>query len=457
MVRAFFRKPDAFVESQFSVKLWEKQREILQALVDHKRVAVRACNDVGKSFAVAGAALWFLLCRPPCAVITTAPTWAQVTNIVWREIAKLWARRLFISDAEPLQTMLRIAPDQFAMGISTNQMENFQGFREQNVLFIVDEASGVDERIIEAIEGSMQSEGARLLMVGNPTRTSGPFYDAFHGRASALFHKIHISAFDYIDYVERTGHYTPPLVTRRDVEEKAALWGEDSDLFRIRVLGEFPAGEPGLLFSPSLLEQARRYVVENPVGPIEFGIDPADQGGDETAVCARQGDAVLFIESWNTRTQEETWGKIVGLIERFKPAVVRVDYPGVGVGVATYLQKMQRERNWRTTRIIPVRSGAAAHRSREFRKVSDELWFELAERFRAGRVSLARLPEHVYNVLCAQLTSRTAHVDASNIQYLQPKKQLRAQGIASPDRADALALAFYEHARGWSMLDEYIE
>jgi hypothetical protein len=89
--------------------------------------------------------------------------------------------------------------------------------------------------------------------------------------------------------------------------------------------------------------------------------------------------------------------------------------------------------------------------------VSDELWFELAERFRQGRVSLAKLDEPCFNVLSAQLLSRTEHVDGNNVRFLEPKSSLRARGLPSPDRADALALAFYERARGWSMIDEFLE
>jgi hypothetical protein len=452
--RAFLtwrERPDVFLKVCFGVELWPKQLEILQAVAaGEKRIAVRAANDVGKSFALACLALWFLYAFPPNAVVTTAPTWNQVTVILWREIAKLWERRRFSSDAESLKTQLRVTSDQFAMGLATDETERFQGFRERNSLFIVDEASGVDEGIIEAIEGSLQGSGAHLVMVGNPTRTSGPLWNAFHGRQSALYKKMHISAFDYINYVKSGGRYIAPLVTEADIEEKRLLWGEDSVLWAVRVLGEFPREPEGTIIPLWAVERARQVSLE-PSGEKEFGIDVADVGSNETVVVCRQGDVVLWLEAWRGRPSGETWGKVVQLIERDRPARVKVDYPGVGVGLYTHLLEMRRARGWKTE-IIKIEPGAKAQDQDRYLLVADELWYTLADRFREGRIDLTRLSERDYSILSAQLTARMGKLDAFGRQRVESKSKLSE----SPDRADALALAFYSAKQSWSMLEYYL-
>lgn len=161
-------------------------------------------------------------------------------------------------------------------------------------------------------------------------------------------------------------------------------------------------------------------------------------------VCCRQGDVVLFVEAWNDRDTEQSVGRIVQLIEEHKPARVKVDYPGVGAAVYNPLRAMQRQRGWRTE-IIAVHTGARSTRPDEYRLVSDELWFELAQRFREGRIDLSHV--RTDDLLREQLVTRTYELDRHSVQYLESKHSLRARNLPSPDRADALALAFYTPAR----------
>ena len=137
-----------------------------------------------------------------------------------------------------LRTTLELDDKHYAQGLSTNTPERFQGFHEGHILFVVDEASGVREGIFEAIEGSMTSDHARMLLLGNPTALSGYFYEAFHRRRS-LWRTIHISAFDTPNLVDdKVG--MPNLVTPKWVEDAKVNWGEDSPMYQIRVLGGLP-------------------------------------------------------------------------------------------------------------------------------------------------------------------------------------------------------------------------
>ena len=102
-------------------------------------------------------------------------------DVLWREIRRAYRKNEDLIAGKILRTTLELGDKHFAQGLSTDTPERFQGFHEGNILFVVDEASGVDEEIYEAIEGCMTSKRARLLLIGNPTRRSGTFYEAFHG------------------------------------------------------------------------------------------------------------------------------------------------------------------------------------------------------------------------------------------------------------------------------------
>ncbi|MCH7972252.1 MAG: hypothetical protein IH960_14615, partial [Chloroflexi bacterium] len=169
--------------------------------------------------------------------ITTAPTQRQVTNLLWREIRSIYFKNtaLFPPSTKLTRTSLELSPNHYAMGLSTDSPERFQGFHEENILFVVDEASGVHEDVFEAIEGSMTSRRARLLLIGNPTSVSGTFYKAFHQNRTQ-YEKIHISAFD-----------TPNLRTRITNPDSLGTSHEiEDDTLSPQSIGQSPIPAPCL-------------------------------------------------------------------------------------------------------------------------------------------------------------------------------------------------------------------
>ena len=194
-----FDRSVEFVRRDLKTPLWGKQAQILRSIKRNRRVAVRSCNGSGKTFVAACAVIWWLMAHPndPAMVVTTAPTQHQVRDLLWREIRTLYFKNtsVFPSTTTITHTTLELSPKHYATGLSTDSPERFQGFHETNILFVVDEASGVREEVYDATEGSMTSRSARLLLIGNPTSLAGTFYKAFHQRRTQ-YKKIHISAFD---------------------------------------------------------------------------------------------------------------------------------------------------------------------------------------------------------------------------------------------------------------------
>lgn len=453
---AWASDPAGFVKNRLGARLWDAQVEILEAVRDHVRVAVRSCNGSGKTYVAAHVVLWWLMAFPESMVITTAPTEHQVREVLWREIRRAYRGNEELIEGKLTRTTLELGDKHYAHGISTNEPERFQGFHEGNILFVVDEASGMREDIFEAIEGSMTSAGARLLLLGNPTALGGTFYEAFHRRRD-LWHTMHISAFDTPNVVSGEIE-VPGLVSPGWVEDTALTWGEESPMYQVRVLGEFPSEGEDSLIALRLIEAAvvRAPGVSKTVGaygstptpvhrepqggwetqggPIELGVDVARFGNDRTVICARQGERVLSLEAFNRQDTMATVGRVVEAVRRYGPEVVeavRVDTIGIGAGVVDRLRELG------VAGVAAVNVSERARNPEQFVNLRAELFDGLRQRFQESRIQIPDHPD-----LIAELSTLRYSFSSSGQIRLESKDALRAQGIASPDHADALMLAF---------------
>ena len=311
--------PVGFVKEWLGATPWGKQRRILEALRDHDYVAVRSCNGSGKTYIAAHAVIWWLMCYDDAVVITTAPTERQVSELLWREIRAIHRDNAELIGGRITTTRLDLAERRFAFGFSTNVEERFQGFHQGHILFVVDEASGVEAKIFDAIEGSMTSRHAKMLLIGNPNSLSGVFYDAFH-KERAYWKTIHISAFDTPGLRNggdnSTNNESVPdgLMTPHWVERVKKRWGEKSPRYQVRVLGEFPTKETDTLISLDLIEAAvARDAQDFPdldiAGePAVMGLDIARYGNDRSVACVRRGPAVVEMSVFPSADTMATTG-----------------------------------------------------------------------------------------------------------------------------------------------------
>ncbi|MCI0782676.1 MAG: hypothetical protein J4O03_13355, partial [Chloroflexi bacterium] len=158
-------EPLHFAREILNVQLWSKQEEVLSALTHNRRVAVKSGNGLGKGFSAAVAVLWFLYCHDPAVVLSTAPTFRQVRHILWRQIHRLYRNSKTPLGGKMLETRWELADDRYAIGLSADTADQFQGFHSDNLLIVVDEAEGVSDEIYEAIESVMTSALPRLLLI----------------------------------------------------------------------------------------------------------------------------------------------------------------------------------------------------------------------------------------------------------------------------------------------------
>jgi len=208
--------PHYFVKDILGANTWNMQDEITKSVFKYPVTAVKTCNAVGKSFIAARIAIAFLTLHPGSIVVTTAPTWRQVTDVLWREIATAVKMSKFkLTDKQVTQAGLNLDTDWYAVGLSTKTPENFFGYHADHILVIVDEAGGVPELVFTGVKAITPNANARVLYIGNPTNPDGTFAEAFK---NPLYKKFTISAFDTPNFTANNIHsiedllltFTPP-------------------------------------------------------------------------------------------------------------------------------------------------------------------------------------------------------------------------------------------------------
>jgi hypothetical protein len=438
------RNPVLFCKEMLNFTPDDWQAEVLMDIAANPRVSVRSGQGVGKTGLEATIALWFLSCFPYPKVVCTAPTRQQLHDVLWAEISK-WQEK-----SPVLKTILKWTKTKiymrnyeerwFATARTATKPENMAGFHEDHMLFIVDEASGIEDRIMETILGTLSGPFNKLLMCSNPTRTSGVFYDS-HNRDRADYHTHKVSC----------------LTSTRTSKENIAMlkrkYGEGSDLWRVRVEGEFPRGESDTFIALEAAEFAKDEIRIKAIGhKLMVGVDVARFGDDETTIYGQIGGKVAKSHFHHKQDTMTTTGWVLRLIDDVRaehPEVdeveIRVDDSGIGGAVTDRLNEINDEKNHGYT-IIGVNNGSTAE-DEHYGNLGSEMWGHIKElleenmsNFMLGVPGVFELPDD--EKLVTQLTSRKWRMGSNGRIYLERKEDMKKRGLQSPDRADGLVLAF---------------
>lgn len=427
--------PVRFVKEVLGVQPDVWQADMMTAVAQgHRRISVRSGHGVGKSTAVSWLTLWYLLTRYHCKIVVTAPTSAQLYDALFAEI-KRWIKEmppilqeLFEVKAERIE--LKALPQENFISARTSraeQPEALQGIHADNVMLIADEASGVPEQVFEAAAGSMSGHNAVTILLGNPVRSSGFFYDT-HTRLAGEWWTRRVSCID------------SPRVSDAYVKEMASRYGEESNAYRIRVLGEFPRSDDDTVIPMELLELAvQRDVKPSQFAPTVWGLDVARFGSDSSALCKRAGNAVTEpVRVWRNLDLMQLTGAVVAEWEALtpseRPGEILVDSIGLGAGVVDRLRELG----------LPARGINVAESPAlglTYRNLRAELWHK-ARAWLEKRD--CRLPKDE-RLISELATVRYSFTSNGKIQ-IESKDEIRKRGLASPDLADAFVLTFASDA-----------
>lgn len=426
----YYDRPVEFAEDLLGFKADPQQTDVMNSVAENRLTSVRAGHGVGKSALTANIVIWFITTRPFPKIPCTAPKESQLFDILWAEISK-WLR------GSPLDGIIQLTQTRlymdgykeewFAVPRTSNQPENLAGFHADDMLFVVDEASGVPDENFEVIMGALSGENNKMLCIGNPTKTSGFFFDS-HNKDRALFSALHIDA----EKSER--------VSKQTIEFFKKKYGPESNAYKIRVKGDFPDGEDDAFISLHDALSMVEATCINESSEIELGVDVARFGDDETVIATRIGMKVQPLEVYSRKDTMETTGYILkackNLINQYQKSItVKIDDTGLGGGVTDRLREVIREEQLNIS-VVPI--NFASKGNEEY----DGIISQMYGYFKDDCMGSVVLPND--EVLIAQLSTRRYQITSSGKIKLESKKEMKRRGLESPDRAEAVIMAFWK-------------
>jgi hypothetical protein len=442
LIDLYYDDPIGFSEDVLNFYPDDKQKEIMLSVRDNKRTTVRSGQGVGKTATVACIIIWYMLFREGAKVIATAPTRQQLNIVLWPEIAKWLSGTYadtFLTLTKTMLYMVGYELEWFATAKTATKKENMAGLHADNMLIIVDEASGVSDEILETLLGTITGVDNRILFISNPTRNSGIFYESHH-KDREQFCCIHIDA----ELCERTD--------KENIEMLKRKYGADSNAVKVRVKGDFPDQEDDVFIQLYLVMRGINtdYDDDSEVDSIDIACDVAREGEDETVIGTKVNQKVLPFVIRHGQDTMKTVGDIMQIAnklhDRYPHVVipVKIDDTGVGGGVTDRLKEIVKLESLTWLRIIPCKFGIPVKHKYYYdtttimASIVKDLLSEFDE---AGNRKSCELCLPNDDELIAQLTTRKYGIYESKGRIkLESKKEMKKRGLKSPDRADCLFL-----------------
>lgn len=292
--------------------------------------------------------------------------------------------------------------------------------------------------------GSLSTQDAKLIMCGNPTQLSGFFFDS-HNKNRSIYNTFKVSG----ENSER--------VSKDYIKIIIDMYGLDSDVYRVRVAGEFPKAMPDSFIQLDWVENCsnKKANINNPISRIDIGVDVARYGDDETIINTifdkryQQPFTVLH----HNDTMQVT-GTIVQVVENLRnkyigiPIHIKIDCDGLGVGVYDRLKEIKHQKNWITVKLYECHFGGAGGKNKqeepiEFSNSTGLMWGLLREKLRRNEIELIYDDKQIM-----QLSNRKYRINSDGKIELERKEEMKKRGLTSPDRGDALVLSLYEPKQG---------
>lgn len=397
------------------------------------QIAVASGHGIGKTALVAWLIHWFICTRPHPQVVVTAGTASQLEKKTWRELSKWhkcslqrewfeWTATKFYMREEPETWFAAAIP------WSEHNADAFAGTHEKYVLVVFDEASAIADIIWETIEGAMTTEQCIWLAFGNPIRNTGRFKACF-----GKFRNYWIT--------RKVDSRNSRMANKTQIEQWKKQYGEDSDFFRKRVRGEFPAQASNQLISEASVDACRVFqAIGYHSFPIRITCDVARFGEDSTVIKVVQGRKVHECFVMHHKDTVQIYTKLVELWDYWRRkqdrVAVFIDDIGVGGGVTDMCRRTH------GMLVIGVNAGAAAKDPEQFLNKRIEMWWDMASAIRDG-IDLSSLSEEDFDRLKQDLVNIEYFMQPATQKYqLESVKDLKERDLPSPDYGTALALSF---------------
>ena len=415
----------------FQARRWQKQAFI--DYIEHRKCAWSTGSGVGKSALLSIITLHFLSCRPFPKIPCTAPTQHQLYDVLWAEINK-WLRRSALLSKYFKWTQTKVSllgheEEWFAVARTSrpkpgaNTVEGLQGFHADHILFCLDEASGVPDQVVGAVEGALSSVESYIIMASNPTRNSGYFFKAVCDE-------------------KQKGVWATQFVNAEEVEDVdpnyirrlASIYGDDSDYYRMRVKGLPPRNESTALITPEQVYSAhlRNIPAE---GDVTISCDPARFGDDDTVFYVRHGSRFIERHKFHGMDTRQTSDFGINLFHQYNPARYTIDSIGIGAGI---VDNTKRELGALKGRVDPINVGEKAKHDQLYYNLRMEMFWELR-----SSIDNVSIPFDTPLLDEELLAIRYGWDPKDKRMQLESKDSTKARLGRSPNDADSIALNLY--------------
>lgn len=429
--------PEAWMYDIMGLKLWSKQAEIVNSVVENKKTAIKSSHSTGKSFTMSALACWWTVTRAEmdAIVVSTAPTYEQVNKILWEAIRKNHRANNLIGtvnqqDEWKLDNGTVVG---FGRKPADTSLHGFHGIhRPGGVLVLLDEGCGLHQNIFTATEAITTGAFDRLCTVGNPDEANTEFGRIFI-KDDPSWNKITISAFDTPAWTgEQADQIVLDSLIQKDwVEDKRVSWGVDSPRWKSKILGEFSLDNSNTIFTLGNINTGKATEIDsNADTPLVFGVDVARMGEDESVIYSNRGGHVRLLDKWANCTLMETASRIHNLAVEHGATEVRVDGVGIGAGVFDRLGQLCDNQY----SVVSLVGNASSPDLDRWRNIRAHWWDTVRERMSKGEIDL----DYSDEALQDELLSVNYHFkNQRNALQIESKEELRSRIGKSPDFADA--------------------
>lgn len=397
--------------------------------VDPIQISTSSGHGIGKSALTAWLTGFIMSTRPFCKGVVTANTSPQLRTKTWAEIQK-WNKRSLsghwfdVTSGMQMKMVHKEHPESWRVDAQTCAKENSEAFAglhsaSSTPFYIFDEASAIHDSIWEVSEGGLTDGEPMWFVFGNPTRSSGRFFQSFN----RLKHRWDNQKID---------SRNAKMTNKNKIQEWVDDYGEDSDFVRVRVRGEFPRSGSSQFIPIDAVDNCIAYTAEGYEAlPKIIAVDVARFGDDQTVIGCKQGRKVWPFDKYRGLDTMQTADKVAEKIREYKPDAVFVDGGGVGGGVIDRLKQLGHH-------VIEINFGSSPRDKKQYANKRAEMYGDLRDALKAG----LDLPDDTE--LHDELIAVEYGFNAKQQIQLEKKEDMKKRGLSSPDCGDTAALFFAE-------------
>lgn len=437
--------PAGFVRECF---LWREdeqpsayQIKALEQIPKRKRVCIRGPHGLGKTALASWVILWFVLTRDGIddwKAPTTASAWRQLTKFLWPEVRK-WAHRLnwdklrrspFNERTELISLSVKGQTGE-AFALASDNSAMIEGAHASQLLYVFDESREIPPATWDSAEGAFSTGDAYWLAISTPGEPQGRFYEIQSRRPGFEdWLAVHITLEDAI----KAGR-----ISRQWAKQRKAQWGEDSAVYKNRVLGEFASSEEDGIIPLSWVERANNRWLEwvDAGKPGQFicqGVD-VGRGGDKSVQALRFENAIDDLRRDGKKDVMSITGKAVGVANKYPDGYSVVDVIGVGAGVVDSMREKR-------LRVIPFNASERCDRKDNsgelgFVNWRAAAWWYMRELLQAD---IPAIPPD--DKLTGDLTAPKWRVMSGGRIQVEAKEEIKKRLGRSTDDGDAVIMAF---------------